>query len=156
MLRTKRRTLGQVLVCVGCCCGRVDRGHPPVPVERLKHLWKTRRLAPSIQLTISGCLGPCDLVNVVCLVSPQGTLWLGGLDNLTCYETLVEWATDSAAEGRLLPLPSSLTSLQFERFTSPAPGPEREGAPPPHLSQPLGGRGRGEEGRGEDEVRLSR
>jgi cobaltochelatase CobN len=153
VLKTKRKTLGQLMVCVGCCCGRVDRGHPPVPVERLKHLWKTRRLASSIQLTISGCLGPCDLVNVVCLISPQGTLWLGGLDNLTCYETLVEWATDSAAEGRLLPLPGSLTSLQFERFASPALGPETDRAA--RLSQPLAGGGRGAEGR-EDEVRLSR
>lgn len=35
-LETKRKTIGQVLVCVGCCCGRTDRGKPPVPVDWLK------------------------------------------------------------------------------------------------------------------------
>ena len=152
MLSTKRRTLGQVLVCVGCCCGRVDRGHPPVPVEWLKHAWKTRRLATSIQLTISGCLGPCDLVNVVGLVHPNGTLWLGGLETQTHYEAIVEWATESAAEGRLLPLPDSLTPLRFERFSAPSPGFDQQTQPLRPLSPPLGEMGlQGQE----DEVRLS-
>jgi hypothetical protein len=39
-----------------------------------------------MQLTISGCLGPCDLANVVCLVTPQGLIWLGGLTTQTHYQ----------------------------------------------------------------------
>jgi len=30
----------QVVVCKGCCCGRVDRGHNEVPIDALKSLWK--------------------------------------------------------------------------------------------------------------------
>ena len=43
--RTKRKSLMQVLVCIGCCCGRVDRGKPEVPVDWLKAEWKAARSA---------------------------------------------------------------------------------------------------------------
>jgi hypothetical protein len=92
-LETKRKTIGQVLACVGCCCGRTDRGKPPVPVDWLKAEWKQRKLLKTIQLTISGCLGPCDLVNVVCLVTPQRTVWLGGLTEQEHFDALLGWAT---------------------------------------------------------------
>jgi hypothetical protein len=116
VLETKRQTIGQVLVCVGCCCGRTDRGKPPVPVDWLKQEWKARKLLKTIQLTISGCLGPCDLVNVVCLVTPSGTRWLGGLNEQRHFEALLAWATDSTAAARLLPLPALLSQQEFERF----------------------------------------
>ncbi|MDX2033780.1 MAG: (2Fe-2S) ferredoxin domain-containing protein [Blastocatellia bacterium] len=115
-LTTKRKTLGQVLVCVGCCCGRVDRGKPPVPVDWLKASWKERKLLKAIQLTISGCLGPCDLVNVVSIVTPTRMHWLGGLTEQTHFDALLEWATASVAAGRLLPLPGLLAAQEFERF----------------------------------------
>lgn len=113
---TKRKTIGQLLVCVGCCCGRTDRGKPPVPVDWLKSEWKTRKLLKTIHLTISGCLGPCDLVNVVCLATPQRTVWLGGLTEPKHFDALLAWATQSAATNRLLPLPALLAELEFERF----------------------------------------
>ncbi|HEX9004695.1 MAG TPA: (2Fe-2S) ferredoxin domain-containing protein [Blastocatellia bacterium] len=115
-LETKRKTIGQVLVCVGCCCGRTDRGKPPVPVDWLKSEWKARKLLKTIQLTISGCLGPCDLVNVVCLIAPQRTVWLGGLTEQKHFDALLEWATQSAAANKLLPLPALLAEPEFERF----------------------------------------
>lgn len=115
-LETKRKTIGQVLACVGCCCGRTDRGKPPVPVDWLKAEWKQRKLLKTIQLTISGCLGPCDLVNVVCLVTPQRTVWLGGLTEQKHFDALLGWATQSAAANKILPLPALLAELEFERF----------------------------------------
>jgi hypothetical protein len=60
-LITKRQVLGQLVLCKGCCCGRTDRGLPEVPVERIKEIWQREKLNRSIQLTISGCLGPCDV-----------------------------------------------------------------------------------------------
>jgi hypothetical protein len=63
-LVTKRQPLAQLLFCQGCCCGRTDRGHPEVPAGRLKAVWKAEKLNRSVQLTISGCLGPCDVANV--------------------------------------------------------------------------------------------
>ena len=118
---TKRKTIGQVLVCVGCCCGRVDRGKPPVPVDWLKSEWKSRKLLKTIQLTISGCLGPCDLVNVVCLVTPARTIWLGGLHEQHHFDALLQWAVDSTEAGRLQELPEALRALEFERFLSQLP-----------------------------------
>ena len=64
-LTTKRIVIGQVIVCSGCCCGAVQRGKPEVPVDWLKQTWRSQGLLKNIQLTISCCLGPCDLPNVV-------------------------------------------------------------------------------------------
>ena len=115
-LSTARRTIGQVLVCTGCCCGRVDRGKPPVPVDWLKGEWRRLGLLRTLHLTISGCLGPCDLVNVVCLAGPERTIWLGGLSSPEHFAALLDWAERSATEERLLALPPLLRDLEFERF----------------------------------------
>lgn len=115
-LITKRQTLGQLLVCLGCCCGRTDKGIAPVPIDWLKAKWKERKLLRSIQLTISGCLGPCDLANVVCVVTPDQTIWLGGLTTHQQFEGLLDWATESAAVGQLKPLPDSFAAHRFDRF----------------------------------------
>lgn len=72
------RVLGQLLCCEGCC-GRTDRGFPPLPRERIKAAWKAQKLNQTIQLTISGCLGPCDLANSVAVArADERWLWLGG------------------------------------------------------------------------------
>ena len=63
-LSTKRQVLGQILVCSsGCCCGQTNKEVPAIPVDWLKKSWKEAGLLRSIQLTITGCLGPCDLTN---------------------------------------------------------------------------------------------
>jgi hypothetical protein len=115
-LRTKRTSIAHVSVCIGCCCGQVEKGHPDVPVAWLKAQWKTRRLLKHVQLSISGCLGPCDLTNVASIGHAGGAVWLGHLENIGHYEALVDWAADVAARGRLLPLPAALKARAFERF----------------------------------------
>ena len=69
----------QVMVCVGCCCGQVERGRSEVPIYELKFLWKNYGLRKKVQLTVSGCLGPCDMHNVALLISDGGQIWLGNL-----------------------------------------------------------------------------
>jgi cobaltochelatase CobN len=91
-LATNRQALGQVVVCLGCCCGRTDRGRPAVPVERLESVWSREKLNRTIQLTVSGCLGPCDLANVAATLSPRGMEWIGGLTRDEDYDLLIEWA----------------------------------------------------------------
>jgi hypothetical protein len=91
-VKTKRRVLGQVVLCVGCCCGQTDKGRPPVPDERIKAAWETEKLNKTIQLTISGCLGPCDVANVVQIITPHGTNWFGRFTHYEHYELLIEWA----------------------------------------------------------------
>jgi cobaltochelatase CobN len=82
----------------------------------MKEEWKRRGLKKSIQLTISGCLGPCDLSNVVSISSAEQTVWLGRLRNFASYLALLEWATDSRQVGRVLPLPRELSELRFDPF----------------------------------------
>ncbi len=114
--RTKRQSLMQVLVCIGCCCGRVDRGKPEVPVDWLKAQWKAARLNPYIQLTISGCLGPCDLPNVVAVLTATGQQWIGQLNQREHYEALVQWGQACGAARRVEPPPLALRQRFFERF----------------------------------------
>lgn len=115
-LRTRCKALGQVVFCLGCCCGRTDRGHPPVPVDRLKEVWRAEHLNATVQLTISGCLGPCDLANVALVMVPEGDIWLGGLERDDGYDLLIEWARRCRAAGQCLPLPPGLNAHRFERF----------------------------------------
>ena len=118
---TTRKTLGQVLVCFGCCCGQTAKGHPAVPVEWLKAEWRRRMLPKAIQLTISGCLGPCDVSNVVCVFRGGTPEWYGGLSEMAHYEALADWAEASAGAGYALPLPELLEPFRLERFRDPIP-----------------------------------
>jgi len=86
----------------------------------LKSVWKSEKLNQTVQLTISGCLGPCDLANVALIISPDGNEWIGGMAGDAVYESLVEWARECHREGRLLPLPTEYNDRQFERFGSEA------------------------------------
>ena len=115
-ITTSRKTLAQVLVCVGCCCGRTDKGHPEVPVDWLKQEWRKRTLPKKVQLTISGCLGPCDVTNVVLVMMGDPPVWLGGLDRHEQYKALADWASDCASAGRVVPLPASLARFRMDRF----------------------------------------
>ena len=125
-LVSRRRILTHMLVCKGCCCGVTEKRKPPVPVDWLKQEWRNRQLSPSITLTISeGCLGPCDLANVVCITSPQGVVWLGKIKLQLHYTRLVDWAEDVARKDTLLPLPSAFDSHRFDRFRSPSFGFEK-------------------------------
>ena len=115
-LTTKRLIIGQVSVCLGCCCGRTDRGKPEVPVEWLKDQWRQRRLLKTVQLTISGCLGPCDLPNVIRIDYPAARIWLGRIEYFDQYREVVEWAAQSKTADRLLPLPKDLLTHTFDPF----------------------------------------
>lgn len=105
MLETKRRVIGQLIVCQGCCCGATGKDRPAVPVEWLKEEWRRRGLLKRFQLSISGCVGPCDVPNVVIVNSESGSQWLGNVTEFNQYRSLVEWAVRSMGAGRLLELP---------------------------------------------------
>ena len=82
MLETKRRVIGQLIICKGCCCGATQNGRPEVPVEWLKEEWRKRGLLKRFQLSISGCLGPCDLPNVVAINSETSSQWLAEITDI--------------------------------------------------------------------------
>ena len=107
----KRPMLGQISICDGCCCGKTEKGHPAVPVEWLKREWKLRGLLKRVHLSISGCLGPCDVPNVVMITHSEGTQWLGCLSSQRHYAMLADWAEQSKEADELLPLPEDLRVL---------------------------------------------
>jgi len=113
---TKRPVLGQINVCNGCCCGQTQKGHPEVPVEWLKREWKYRGLLKRVHLTISGCLGPCDVANVVLVTSPEGTEWLAEITQRRQYELLADWAEQSKIADRLLPLPREFDAHRLAAY----------------------------------------
>lgn len=115
---TKRPAVAQLILCKGCCCGRTDRGLPEVPAERIKAIWQREKLNRSIQLTVSGCLGPCDVPNVVLVITPQGHEWLGLIEGDAAYDQLIQWARDCHAAGSLVPLPESLAGNRLKRFAT--------------------------------------
>lgn len=108
-LDTKRTVFAQLFVCNGCCCGRTEKGNPPVPVDYLKAEFKARKLIRNVQITISGCLGPCDVPNVVgILTHAEGMRWYGNLSEHWQFESLIEWAADVKEAQAALPLPKWL------------------------------------------------
>jgi hypothetical protein len=115
-LRTKRIKLADVLVCAGCCCGHVEKGHPEVPVAWLKEEWRRRGLLKSIQLTIAGCIGPCDVPNVLCITTGQGSTWIGSINRHDQYQALLAWAVQSKTDGALAPLPGEFRGKLFSPF----------------------------------------
>jgi predicted metal-binding protein len=115
-ITTKRQVIGQFLVCSGCCCGHTDKGKPSIPLEWLKKSWKEAGLLRSVQLTITGCLGPCDLTNVVSIITPKKQIWLGEITEDSQYAALLEWGRSSAEVGYLCDLPEIFQSHVFKRF----------------------------------------
>ena len=117
----RSHVLGQIVFCEGCCCGQTDKGFRPLPRDWIKRQWKAGKLNKSMQLTISGCLGPCDLANVICVISAQGMEWFGGVQEQGQYELLLDWASASRDAGVLLELPAELNRHRFERFAVSEP-----------------------------------
>ncbi|OAI47761.1 hypothetical protein AYO44_08960 [Planctomycetaceae bacterium SCGC AG-212-F19] len=117
-LHTRRKPVAQIVLCQGCCCGRTEHGLPAVPLDWLKPIWKSEKLNKVVQLTVSGCLGPCDLPNVCCIITPDEQAWYGRLTTTEDYAVLVHWARQCRARGTVLPLPAELAHLRFERWTT--------------------------------------
>ncbi len=115
-LKTKRLVVGQITICRGCCCGNVERGLPEVPVEGLKSEWRRSGLLKRVQLTRSGCVGPCDLPNVVVLTTSSGTVWLGNIVRFDQYRSLLEWAIRCRDAGEMLALPHEFHECRMSPF----------------------------------------
>lgn len=115
-LKTNRLVVGQITICRGCCCGNVERGLPEVPVEWLKSEWRQRGLLKRVQLTISGCVGPCDVPNVVVITTSSGTEWFGNITEREQYRSLLEWAVRCRDAGEMLPLPPSFQERKVSPF----------------------------------------
>ena len=79
-----------------------------MPSDWLKQEWRRRGLLKRVQLSVSGCLGPCDVANVVTIVTPTKTVWLGNISRRDQYQSLLDWASRSKALGYAVDIPSEL------------------------------------------------
>jgi len=118
--QAKRLARVQLFVCLGCCCGRTDRGHPEVPVDWLKAEWKRRGLRDWAHLTISGCLGPCEQTNVAMIATAFGAQSFSDLATTADYDALLQQVGRIAETGALLPPLRVLAPHALTRFTPPA------------------------------------
>jgi hypothetical protein len=66
--------------------------------------------------SISGCLGPCDLPNVVTISNENGTQWFGEITEFDQYRARVDWASRSKDAGELLPLPEEFRQHTLDPF----------------------------------------
>ena len=104
----------KVVICNGCCCGRIAKGNKEVPIDALKSAWIENNLEDTVKLTISGCLGPCSMNNVAFVKTESGRTWLGKLNQDQHYEALVGWACDIAQNGKAAVMPHSLEQHCFD------------------------------------------
>jgi hypothetical protein len=87
-------------------------------VEWLKDEWRKRGLLKRVQLTISGCVGPCDVPNVVVITSSSGSQWLGNIVEFEQYRSLLEWAVQCRDAGEMLALPFRFDECRISPFCS--------------------------------------
>ena len=103
----------KLLVCDGCCCGRMEKGNNAVPIEYLKNAWEENSLQNHVGLSISG-FGP--LQSQQCYTDDEWNerIWLGELGTIEHYEALVEWAKSISNNQEVSNLPDLLVSHQFK------------------------------------------
>ena len=104
----------RLMVCDGCCCGRVEKGNDVVPIDALKSAWEEHDLKEHVKLSISGCLGPCSMKNVSLMMDGSDRIWLGELGTNEHYDALVTWAKSIANGGTMSDLPIELKDHQFQ------------------------------------------
>ncbi len=107
------KVLTSVNVCDGCCCGRVEKGHNKVPIDKLKKMWKENKLNKQVKLIISNCLGHCSMHNVTLLKTDNSKTWMGKLSKQEHYDALVEWGHDISKNGKRAKIPKILIPHLF-------------------------------------------
>lgn len=80
--------------------------------ERVAKTWTVE----TGELTISGCVGPCDVPNVVVVKSSTGTEYIGNIDSFEEYASLLEWAVRCRDAGEMLALPKELRARRINPF----------------------------------------
>jgi len=107
---------GQLFVCHGCCCGRTEKGFPALPLEQFKAQWKARGIRRRFHLTISGCLGPCALANVVMIQFRGASIWFHSINGDQDVDDIYDYVEQMLLANRYLPPPSCLAQRHFQRY----------------------------------------
>ncbi|MBO9613477.1 MAG: cobaltochelatase subunit CobN [Dyadobacter sp.] len=100
-----------------CCCGRVDRGYAPIPVELYKSEWLRRKLRNVVHMTKGGCLGPCTLANVVTLLFDGHSVWFHSINYEWQIIAIFDYIESMVKADRYLVPPSDLAEYVFQFYT---------------------------------------
>jgi len=114
---------GHLFVCQGCCCGRTEKGFPALPLDQFKSQWKERGIRRRFHLTISGCLGPCPLANVVLILFRGRSAWFHSINSSDDVKLLYDYVERMLLAESYLDPPVELAGRHFERYidnTSPS------------------------------------
>lgn len=111
---------GHLFICNGCCCGRTDKGFPELPLEEFKSQWKKRGIRRRLHLTISGCLGPCPLANVVLLQFRGNSMWFHSINLPGDVDLIYDYVERMLLAEIILDPPDGLASRLFERYLGPS------------------------------------
>jgi cobaltochelatase CobN len=122
--RTVRIVEGHLFVCQGCCCGNTEAGNPPVPLEKFKKEWKERGIRNRIHLTVSGCLGPCSVPNIVMLIYRGETIWFHSINSNYDVVLIYDYVERLLQLNRFVPPEKPLSGTVFQRYVSDAVFPE--------------------------------
>jgi cobaltochelatase CobN len=118
--KTIRVVEGHLFVCQGCCCGNTEAGNPPVPLDRFKKEWKERGIRSRIHLTVSGCLGPCSVPNIVMLMYRGETVWFHSINSNYEVVLIYDYLERLLQLNRFAPPQEPLSRKVFQRYVTDA------------------------------------
>jgi len=110
---------GHLFICSGCCCGRTDKGFPALPLHEFKQQWKKRGIRRRVHLTVSGCLGPCPLANVVLLQFRGRSMWFHSINHPEDVDLMYGYVESMLLAESVLDPPDGLAARLFERYLTP-------------------------------------
>lgn len=110
---------GHLFICNGCCCGRTEKGFPELALDEFKQQWKKRGIRRRFHLTVSGCLGPCTLANVVLLQFGGQSLWFHSINHRADVGLIYGYVEEMLTACRPLDPPQELAARQFQRYLEP-------------------------------------
>jgi cobaltochelatase CobN len=106
-----------LIVCArGCCCGRTDRGNPEVPIEYYKQEYQRRKIRKHVQLTMSGCIGPCPMLNVVQLIFDGRPIWFQSVNTKAQVDAIYRYLDAMLAADAYLTPPVELSDYVFDYY----------------------------------------
>jgi cobaltochelatase CobN len=87
-----------------------------IQLDQFKKQWKDRGIRRRFHLTISGCLGPCPLANVVLIQFRGQSVWLHSINNEDDVRLIYDYVEQMLHANSYLPPPLGLVERHFQRY----------------------------------------
>ena len=90
-----------------------------MPIDFYKQEYKRRQIRDHVQLTMSGCLGPCPLLNVVLVLFDGRRVWFQSINHESQIVSIYDYLDRMLAADRYLPPTAELADLAFDYYAWP-------------------------------------